>query len=192
MDVDRVLPRLGESHAAEDVRLAAEGLAVEEVAPAADALADEQTVDREIAERAEGDRPLAAPQDHEREPREDAAVDGETALPDLEDIEQVAGILVPAEDHVIQPRADDDRRDQPEDEVIEIVRRDADEFFAAVGAVEDAEQKAQRDHRAVKIERPPEEHEGARRVDREVSEHGEADERRAQNRLHMGFPPRLL
>lgn len=183
-----------EPHAGEGRGLAAEGFTVDEVAPAADALPDEQAGRAHVRHRAEGDLFLPAPDDAGQQPRDHAAVDGEPALPDLERVDGVAAVVAPLEDDVVQPRADDGQRDHPDEKVIERVRLDA-AAAAVPRAVEHRQNEAHGDDHAVPVKRAAEERERRAGVDAPVSEQGKADggvthHRRHHPRLPSGQRPR--
>ena len=183
MHVHGFLAGQRQSHAGEGRRLAAEGLAVDEVAPAADALPDEQTGCADVRHRAEGDLPLPAPDDAGQDARDHAAVDGEPALPDLERVERVLAVVAPLEDDVVQPRADDGQRDHPDEKVIERVRLDA-AAAAVPRTVEHRQDEAHGDDRAVPVKRVTEERERRAGVDAPVAEHGKADGGITHHRRH--------
>ena len=78
-----------DGHAPGEGRRAAVGLAVDEIAPAADALADEQAERREIAQARERELFDAAVHEQADERADDAAVDSDAALPDGDDLARV-------------------------------------------------------------------------------------------------------
>ena len=175
-------------HAGEGRRLAAEGLAVDKVAPAADALADEQAGRTHVRHRAKGNFLLPAPDDAGQQPRDDAAVDGEPALPDLERVDGVGAVVAPLEDDVVQPCADDGDRDHPDEKVVERVRPDA-ATAAVPRAVKHCEDEAHGDDHAVPVKRAAEECERRAGVNAPVAEQGKADGGVTHHRRHR---PRLL
>ena len=120
------------------------------------ALPDEQAGRAHVRHRAEGDLPLPAPDDAGQNARDHAAVDGESALPDLERVDGVVAVVAPLEDDVVQPRADDGQRDHPDEKVIERVRLDA-AAAAVPRTVEHREDEAHGDDRAVPVKRVAEE-----------------------------------
>ena len=177
-----------EPHAGKGLGLAAERLAVDEVAPAADALADEQTGRADVRHDAEGDLLFPAPDDAGQQSRDHAAVDGEPALPDLERVDGVLPVVAPLEDDVVQPRADDGDRDHPDEKIVERVRRDA-AAAAVPRAVKHCEDEAHGDNHAVPVKRAAEERERRAGVNAPVAEQGKADGGVTHHRRHR---PRLL
>ena len=87
----------------------AEGLLVEEVAPAADGLPQHQTRRDEIRQRPEGDLfPLREDQRGD-DAADDRAVDGDAALPDEQRVDGIGGVLIPLENHIVKAGEDDGR-----------------------------------------------------------------------------------
>src|SRR4029450_3367514 len=91
----------------------AKGLLVEEVSPAADRLPQDHRRRRHV-EAAE-DRHVPAPRQPDADERahDQAAVHGEPALPDRDDLGRIAAVVVPVEDDLVEPRADETGQDTP-------------------------------------------------------------------------------
>ena len=138
-------------HAPRQAGRAAVRLAVDEVAPAADALADEQAERRKVAQARK--RQLLDPAVHEKadERADNAAVDGDAALPDGDDFARVLGVVAPLEHHVVNACADDAERHADDEAVHQVVRGDA-EFLRARAHVERRQNKAGADDDAVPVD----------------------------------------
>ena len=103
LNVDRIgeiLPR-GVRHQA------AEGLLVEEVAPPADRLTQYEPGRDQVRQLPEGDLLPAGKDQRGDDAADDRAIDGDSALPDVQGADRVCCILIPLEDDVIDARADD-------------------------------------------------------------------------------------
>ena len=90
--------RAVDRHAPRQVGRAAVRLAVDKVAPAADALADQQAERRQIAQggkRELFDTAVHIQRDHYADHR---AVDGNAAVPDRDDLVRVLAVIVPLKD----------------------------------------------------------------------------------------------
>ena len=86
------------------------GLTVKKVSPAADALRQDHPGDDDVRQLGQGEFvPPGIDQGCQR-PADDAAVDGQSAVPDVEDGERVDGVFLPLEGHIVQARADDAHR----------------------------------------------------------------------------------
>ena len=101
MDVYRAAVGRDKPHAAEDIRLRAEGLAVHEVAPAAEYLPDQQPVAQQVEHRAERYLLFAAHEPYHQHPGDDAAVNGEPAVVDGEYLVRVLDVVIQPEEHVV-------------------------------------------------------------------------------------------
>ena len=101
------------------------GLDIEPVAPAADALRQREAGRDRVAEEQRGQLPFPGKDQQDDEPGDDAAVDGDTALPDAEHGKDVIPELRPGENDVIDPGADDAERQKPEGQVDEGILRKA-------------------------------------------------------------------
>ena len=127
-------------HPPGEVGVAAEGLAVDKVAPAADPLPNQEPEGGQVHDRQDPHLVDAGDDTADEESAYNAAVDGHAALPGVPDSRQVVLILVPGEDDVVGPRPDD-AADQPaDDDVDQLVAVDAEPF-----AVFEGHQKRQQD-----------------------------------------------
>ena len=148
-----------QAHAPRQRRLRAEGLAVHEVAPAADELADKQADDDEVGHGEELKSLLAlAPAQAQRDDDDgdDRPVDGETAVPDgdgLAPAERAVAVfeVVEIEQHIVNPRAEDAAGDAPEHAVEEVILADA-VFLLLAHAKRQRQHKAERDENAVPVD----------------------------------------
>ena len=184
---DTAAVRCGELHAAEDIRLRAEGFAVHEVAPAADDLSDQKAEDEHVEHRLPGDLLFSADRQHRQHACDHAAVNGQPSVPDRHDLIRMGQIIIGLESNEIQSRADDRKRDEPDDQIVDVILADA-EALRMLRAPGNAEQKADRDDHAVEIDVPAEQREIRRRIDRQVAEQpGKRDRRRALNGLDDRF-----
>ena len=141
------------AHAQEEVvvDLRAEGLPVEEIAPAADALADQQAQRHDVQI---GRQLLLLHLGEEQQAQggaDDAAVDGDAALPDVESGNRVVLVVVPLEDHVVDSGADDGQGNGEENRVDHAVHIGA-ELLDPPAHVENRQQEAQGDDHAVEID----------------------------------------
>ena len=134
-------------------------LAVHEVAPAAHELADDDAHARHVEQ--DGGRDLLdLCNDEQRDgAADDAAVDGKSALPDVEDGDGIVGVELPIENAVVQPRADNADGHGPEDHVEHVVLRDA-EVLCPREHIEHSEQEACGDDDAVPVDILPEDRKG--------------------------------
>ena len=152
VDVNRVTGGIRQPHAAEDLRLAAEGLPVHEVAPAADDLADEHAENGQVQHGQEGELLAPGDQPDGQDPADDAPVDGDAPLPHREvGDEGTPRKLVQPEEHEIDPGAEDGERDQQDHHIVKIIGLQA-EILAAPGAVEDAQGEAQGEEHPIEID----------------------------------------
>ena len=140
-----------DGHAPGEGRRAAVGLAVDEIAPAADALADEQAERREIAQARERELFDAAVHEQADERADDAAVDSDAALPDGDDLARVLRVVAPFENDVVDTRADDAEGHADDEAVGEVIRGDAEVLRPGID-VERGEDKAGADDDAVPVD----------------------------------------
>ena len=149
MDIDDVAVCLHQAHFPQHIGLRAEGFPVEEVAPAADALADEEAQGNHVQHHQGLDLAALAENDDADDRTDDAAVDGQAALPDIEGRDGVGGVLLrPAEDDVISAGAENREGGDPQDAVDQVILFQAEVLRAAAG-VHDAQDQAEGDDRAV-------------------------------------------
>src|SRR5712692_744243 len=81
----------------------AERLFVEEVPPAADGLSDGDAGRRRVETAQDRQAPpMGEPEPHDG-PGDEPAVDGEAALPDRDDLRRVLAVVIPVEDHLVDP-----------------------------------------------------------------------------------------
>src|SRR2546425_6115773 len=98
-----------------------EGLLVEEVPPAADRLPEHHRRCRDV-EPAQDRQvpPVREPQAEERA-HDQAAVHGEPALPDGDDLRRVTAVVIPVEDHFVEACADEAGQDGPLSDADDVV-----------------------------------------------------------------------
>ena len=126
------------------------GFLVEEVAPSADTLTDQETNHHDVENGQEfhlldlGDDQAA------EQGADDAAVDRETAFVDIEQLVEVAAVVIPFEDTEIQPCADDAGDQSGKNTIHQLAGIDVVTRRALV-AVHYGKQQADRDDQAVPI-----------------------------------------
>src|SRR2546421_433863 len=79
-----------------------EGLFVEEVSPAADDLADGHARRRDVEGSQHGQLPAIREPRADQGPHDEAAVDGEAALPHRDDLAGIAAVIIPVEGHLVE------------------------------------------------------------------------------------------
>ena len=138
-------------HAPGQRGLAAVRLAVDKVAPAADALADQQAERGQIAQG--GKRQLFHPAvNQQRDQHADhRAVDRNAAVPDGDDLGRVLAVIAPLEDHIIDARADNAGRHADDQAVDQVVRGDAKLLDTRID-IQRREHKADADDDAVPVD----------------------------------------
>ena len=104
-------------HGQQIVRVAAEGLAVEEISPASDHLARNQSQNTGVCHAQKG--LLLYPCIHsQRQNRpDDSAIDGQAAGSQIENLDGVVLVQLPVENHIVQPRSDNGKNDGIEGKV---------------------------------------------------------------------------
>src|SRR3989442_356507 len=95
------------------VRRPPEGLLVEEVAPTSDGLADCDAGRGHVEAPQHGQAPSPGQERADQRPDDEAAVDGEPTFPDGDDLRRVLPVVIPVEDHLVEPRAHQPREDRP-------------------------------------------------------------------------------
>jgi len=146
----------GQLHAPGQGGLGAEGLPVQEIAPAADGLADEQAHDHQVHHGPKLDVAAAAENDGHDHHGDDAAVNGQAAVPDgdgLGPAEMALMVLelTEIEQNIVQPGPHDGRGDAPQQPVDEVILPDA-VFGALAHTPPQGYQHAQGDEDAVPID----------------------------------------
>ena len=104
----------GDPHGKEALGIAAEDLPVEKVPPPADDLAQGQARHAGVQDPDRRDLSPPAENDDGQDAGDDAAVDGQPASPEVEDLKKVGLIHVPHEDHVIDPGSQDGKDHEPD------------------------------------------------------------------------------
>ena len=161
------------AHAEEAVRGRAEGLPVEEVAPAAGGLADEEAQGRDVQHRPQLHLLDFTEQGDAHNGSQHRAVDGQAPVPDVQHRDGVIPVLAPGEGAVVDAGADDGQRRDPQHAVQQIVLLQS-ELPAAVAGVEHGGAQAQGDDDAVEVETEAPQADGAGRVQLQP-QGGEAD-----------------
>jgi len=136
-------------HREKRICVAAEGFSIKKVAPAADDLTCDEAEDAGVRDLEEIDFSVLAKERTADHRSDDAAVDGEAAVPYREDFRGVLRVVVPLKRHVINAGADDAEHDGEQCKVFDILRVKA--AALVVGPRDqDAEQHADADNDAVK------------------------------------------
>ena len=151
--------RILQAHLQKRIRDSAVRLAVHKVSPAAHKLADDDAHARHVEQ--DGSRNFLALRNDEQRDRaaDDAAVDGKSALPDVEDGNGIVGVELPIENAVIQPGADHADGYGPEDHVKHVVLRDA-EVLRPREHIENSEQEPGGNDDAVPVDVLPKDRKG--------------------------------
>ena len=173
VDVHRLLPGSGETHAAEDVGLIAEGLAVHEIRPAAYDLAEYQSGGSYIQGGSEGYLLAPGPDDDGYHARYGAAVHGYASVADVEYLYEVVPELIPLRDNIVDAAADYGQRQHPEHQRKNVVALDA-HHLGALGSIEHRREKGDGHNDAVEVYLIAENGEAGREVYRPVPQHGKA------------------
>ena len=155
MDINCFSRGIGKSHFKEEIRLAAEGLAVEEVAPSSDDLTDKKAENDKVYIGKKRDLFMFAYQNNGDEAQNYAAEQCHSAFPHGDYFRGVGPVIIPFESDMISACADDADGDKEQDEVIEVILGNS-ELFASFGAEQNAEHEAERDKNAVDIYLPTE------------------------------------
>ena len=138
-------------HTPRQIRCRTESLLVDKVAPAADALTDQETDGSHVEHGENIHLPPFCDQAADEQRADDAAVNAEAALLDVEDLKRVLQILVArVKQHVVKTRADDAADQTADDRIKQVVLVDI-HFFARCKAVQNGEQKADADDDAVPV-----------------------------------------
>ena len=191
MDKNRRAVRGCQTHAAENLRLGTKGFPVEEIPPASDCLPDEYTERHHIEHGREGNVTDAAENESDQNTCNNPTVDRETTLPDCKNLCRMSEIVLRLKKYEVEPGTEDRQWNHPDHHVIDIIRADA-EFRRASGTVENPQNKTQGDDHTVEINLPTENRKGCGRVEGQVTEEGEADDRFTLNCLKQKHPSFLL
>ena len=105
---------------------AAEGLAIHKIPPAADGLPDEKALHAAVRQRPERELFASAEEEGRQKARDDAAIDGKAAIPDAVgrgpvDRPVAAAEQVEVKEHIVEPRADDGKRNGPQHHIDDVV-----------------------------------------------------------------------
>jgi len=146
----QVIPDLARRHAPRQRRCRSESLLVEEVAPSADRLPQRQQRRQVVQHRGVRDLPDPAHHPVTEEHRDDAAIDGKSAIPSVKDPRQILRIVVPLERHIVKARADDRARQRDKHQVIDQIRREL-VLLRLLDCQKKAHQHRSRDDQAVPV-----------------------------------------
>ncbi len=91
----------------------AEGFIVEEVAPPADRLAEYHVGPHDIEAAQDRELPPVREPHTEQRPHDQAAVHGEPAFPDGDDLPRIPAVVIPVEGDLVEPRTDQTGQDRP-------------------------------------------------------------------------------
>ena len=140
------------THPQERVGHRAKGLPVEEVAPATHALADEEAQRHQIQHGGQLHFPASGIHCHTGNGAQHAAIDGQTAIPDVQHTDGVGRkFFLPLEDAVISSGADNSHRHDPQHAIGQIVGLQA-ELRSPLPAVDHRQHQTQRDDGAVIVD----------------------------------------
>ena len=140
-----------QAHAEEAVGGCSEGLPVDEVAPAADKLANEEGDHHQVKDSGELHLFDFCKHRHADDGTDDAAIDGNAAVPDVEHGNGVGGVLVPAEGAVVDPGADNGEGGDIQEAVQNVIFLQA-ELLAPAAAVDHGQQQAGGQNGTVKMD----------------------------------------
>ena len=138
-------------HAPRQGGIGAEGLHIEEIAPAPDGLSQHHTGEGRIGNGQHGQL-FAAANDkrHDKRP-DDAAVDGQPAAPQVKDLLEVVLIMIPLERHIVGARPHNGAEHRPQDYIQSLIGVNA--AAAVVGKIDPQPQaEAHRDDNAVPVD----------------------------------------
>ena len=175
-----------QAHPEEAVSLCAEGLPVEEIAPAADALANEEAQQDQIQRCGKLDFLHLAECPHTGHRAQHAAVNGDAAVPDVQHGDGVPGKFIPGEGAVVGPGAQNGEGGHPQHAVQHMVLRQA-EFLGPLGAVQNRQHQADGDDQAVIMDGQGAEFNGSVRIQFDPQS-GEGDHRKISG--SHSFPPK--
>lgn len=93
---------------------------------------------------------LSCPDENENNPSDDAAIHGDSTVPDAPNLVQVVGVVAPFKDDVIDSAADDAQRNKPQHFLIDVIRYEA-EALCVMGTVEHAHKEGRGQNHAVPV-----------------------------------------
>ena len=94
-------------HGQQVVGIAAKSFPVEEIAPPAHHLSQHQAQTGRVCQQAKGLFSHSGKHKHRGDGRQHTAVDGQTAVADIENAEQIVLVHIPGKHHIVHPGADD-------------------------------------------------------------------------------------
>ena len=146
---DNVGGGIQQTHPEEGNGLRTEGLPVHEIAPTADALADEEAQHHHVQQGSHLDLLDLAEDADAQDCTQNTAIDGQAAFPDVEELVQMLAVVVPGEDAVIKSGAEDGEGGHPQHAVHQVIFLDA-ELAAALATVEHRQDQAEgNDHTVI-------------------------------------------
>ena len=140
------------AHPEEAVRCRAKGLPVEEIAPAANALTNEETHQHHIQHRGQPQLFHPAQHRHTGNGTQHTAIDGDTALPDIQHGNGICRILLPTEGAVIDPGADNGKGCHPQHAVQNVIFLQT-ELAAALTGISHSQYQSQGNGQAIIMDR---------------------------------------
>ena len=154
-----------QSHPQEVIGDTAVGLAVDKVAPAADELTD-QKAQRNNIQHGEHRNLLdqLAVDDHTQYRADYRTVDGDAALPDVENADGIGRVLLPFKDAVVNTGADNGKGSDPQHTVQKIVFGKTELGFAAQG-IDSTQHKTQSQDHTVQVDGQRADGEAGRGID---------------------------
>ena len=117
----RVYDGFLDPHREQRIRIAAEGLCIEKVPPAADELSCEKAEHRRVRDGEELHLPPVAENHAAEDAGQDATIDGETALSEVEDLPEMLRVVVPLEDHIVGTCTENGENDAVQREVFDVL-----------------------------------------------------------------------
>ena len=144
-------PGVVQAHPVPPVGGSAEGLPIEEIAPAAHRLADEKAQQHHIQHRGQLQMPEPAIYRNAHNGPQHTAVNGQTTLPDVQDGDRVIGVGLPGKNHIIQPGADNGKGGHPQNAVKNVILGQT-ELPAAAGAVQHRQNQPQGNGQSIQMD----------------------------------------
>ena len=153
-----------QAHPQEAVSDSAEGFPVEKVAPAAHSLTDEEPDSHHIQHSADLNFLDLAQHQHAHDGTQDATVNGQAAVPDPQDFNKIAAVMLPLKGAIVQTGTENGKGSDKEHAVQKVIFLDT-EQLCTLAAVNDSQQQTHRNDQAIKMHGKGPDGEGSGRVD---------------------------